>query len=143
MTRFRADTILFVDDDRTLLLGAKSALQSIGYTVHTATDGEQALAVYEAHRREIDIVVSDVVMPNMDGRELYEAIRSNNQTVRFVFSTGHGVLAAEILGGLDSDVPLLSKPWTLGQLTRAVAEAMNTATAGCPPQAAVGSVEIC
>ena len=129
MTSPASETILFVGNDETLLAGATIALEALGYTVYSAHDGETALELYEAHRGEIDVIVSDVLMPRMDGRELYHAVRRNDRTTRFVFSTGHGVLAAEIVGGLDSDVSLLAKPWTLGQLTRAIAGAVHTARA--------------
>ena len=120
--------ILFVEDDDTLRMGAVSALETLGYSVLAAPNGEAALELYRVHRADIDVIVSDVLMPKMDGRGLYDAVRQYDTTVRFVFSTGQGVRAAEVLGVLGSEVPLLAKPWTLGALTRAIGRAVNTAS---------------
>lgn len=121
-------TILVVDDDEALLEVMATVLEASGYSVLSAHDGVSALEMYESHAGDIDVVVSDVAMPRMNGRQLYDTLVPKDSTTRFVFSTGDRVLAAEILGELGSEVPLLSKPWTIGQLTRAIAEAMRNAS---------------
>jgi DNA-binding response OmpR family regulator len=122
-------TILFVEDDDTLRAGVVSALGALGYDVLAAPDGEVALDLFRTHRSEIDVIVSDVLMPKLDGRGLYDAVREESTTVRFVFSTGQGARAAEVLGALGSDVPLLAKPWTLGELMRAIGRALSPVAA--------------
>jgi len=121
-------TILFVDDDATLCEAVVSTLETGGYRVLAASDGQAALELYRAHRSEIDVIVSDVLMAKLDGRGLYDAVRQQDPTVPFVFSTGEGVRAAALLETLDADVPILAKPWTLGAFMRAIGTTTKSAT---------------
>jgi len=122
-----AGAILFVDDDATLREAVVSTLETGGYRVWAASDGQAALELYRAHRSEIDVIVSDVLMPKLDGRGLYDAVRQQDPTVRFVFSTGEGVRAAALLETLEADVPILAKPWTLGAFMRAIGTSTQSA----------------
>jgi two-component system cell cycle sensor histidine kinase/response regulator CckA len=71
-----SQTILFVDDEELLLTMAQMILSSYGYTVLTASSGQKALELFTQHRKKIDLIITDLVMPNMSGRELTEKIRS-------------------------------------------------------------------
>lgn len=83
------NTILVVDDEKELCMMIKDVLESDGYSVMLANDGNEALKVYARNKDEIDIVISDLGMPNMDGRQLLAALRSQQSAVKFIFMTGY------------------------------------------------------
>jgi PAS domain S-box-containing protein len=123
-------TILIAEDEESLRWAAERVLKRFGYTVLLAADGEEALAVFRAHKESIELVISDVGMPKMDGVELYREIRRESAEVKFLFSSGR--VRGEITGassGLEQ-VPCLSKPWTLAELVERVREALSEE--GCP-----------
>ncbi len=69
------ETILMVEDQAEVLDAGQAMLEGLGYRVMTAANGEEAVEVYRAHRAEIDLVLTDMVMPKMGGHALYEALR--------------------------------------------------------------------
>ena len=83
--------ILLVDDEEISLLFAQEMLRKSGYTVDTAVNGEEALALYKVDGANIDLVLSDIIMPKMNGIELAAALREINPEVRIIFMTGHSL----------------------------------------------------
>jgi CheY-like chemotaxis protein len=123
-----AETVLLVDDEPAICRATRRLLESYGYTVVEAKDGEEGLREYRAHQREIGLVLSDVVMPEMDGRALYDAVRATGSAVPFLFMSGY---TAPPEGGegplIDPDLPLLHKPWTAGDLLHRVRAVLDAA----------------
>jgi CheY-like chemotaxis protein len=119
-----AEAVLLVDDMEPMRRAAQRVLTRLGYTVLLATSGEEGLAVFRANPGGIALVVTDVVMPGLDGEGLYRAIRSEGSLVPFVFMSGYP--ASEISGGrpLDPSVPFLRKPFTPDALAHCVGEAL-------------------
>jgi len=131
-----AGTILLAEDERAVRRVAEHALELAGYVVLTAENGREALEILRARGREIDLVVTDVIMPVMGGRELYAEARAAGFTdVTFLFTSGY-----TSPGGADRDFHLtpdmhfLRKPWTLNELLDQVA-ALMLAQRVNPPQA--------
>ncbi len=118
-------TILLVEDEDAVRSFASRALQSRGYTVLTAETGERALAIVEERGGEIDLVLSDVVMPEMDGPTLLKEMRKRGHTTRVVFISGYAEDAFEKNLEGATDFAFLPKPFTLKQLAEAVKQAMN------------------
>jgi PAS domain S-box-containing protein len=118
------ETILVVEDEASLLRIAKRVLEKHGYRVLTAADGQEALEVYRANRDRIDLVITDVVMPRLGGRELAEALRSEGGRGRVLLTSGY---AERELGAAPPEpgVPLLTKPWSIPELLRLVREALE------------------
>jgi len=116
----RGETILLVDDDATILSTGKDVLESLGYKVLTAADGLEAVAVYAAHQGEIDLLILDVVMPNMGGMETLERIRQQNPGVKALFTTGYDRNNA--LARVDHIRPemIISKPFSVSILSQAM-----------------------
>ena len=83
--------ILLVDDEEISLLFAQEMLRKSGYIVDTAVNGEEALALYKVDGANIDLVLSDIIMPKMNGIELAAALREINPEVRIIFMTGHSL----------------------------------------------------
>ncbi|GIV81559.1 MAG: hypothetical protein KatS3mg051_0913 [Anaerolineae bacterium] len=88
----RKPTILVVEDDLHLLEGIREILEINGYEVWTATNGEAGLSELQTHRRPPDLIVSDIMMPRMDGYDFFEAVRAEAAWVHipFIFLTAKG-----------------------------------------------------
>jgi PAS domain S-box-containing protein len=83
------ETVLLVDDDQTVLNITQELLESYGYTVLTAVDGVEALEVFAEHRDEIRMVISDMIMPRMNGRAAIERIRQQKQDLPIILMSGY------------------------------------------------------
>lgn len=81
--------VMVVDDEKDLVSTLKEILETEGYSVITAGDGLQAIALYEQEKEHLGIIISDLGMPNMDGRELMRELVARNADIRFVFMTGY------------------------------------------------------
>lgn len=82
------ECILVVDDEESFRQIYEHGLTDLGYRVYAAEDGETAFALYEKKRSEIDLVISDLMMPKVNGEELYRKLRTLNPAVKFVLVTG-------------------------------------------------------
>ena len=123
-----AETILVVDDEPAICRAARRLLESYGYTVVEARDGVEGFRMYRAHAGEIALVLSDVVMPEMDGRALYDAVRTMGSAVPFLFMSGYTAAPEGSEGPLiDPDLPLLHKPWTAAELLHRVRAVLDAA----------------
>jgi two-component system, cell cycle sensor histidine kinase and response regulator CckA len=117
-------TILLVEDEDAVRSFASRALASRGYTVLEAESGERALELVE-EGNTIDLVLSDVVMPEMDGPTLLKELRRRGIATKVVFISGYAEDAfARNLEG-QADFAFLPKPFSLKQLAEAVKEAMD------------------
>jgi CheY-like chemotaxis protein len=114
-------TILLAEDDDAVRAIARATLERAGYRVLAASDGLRALALLDEHPEEIDLLLTDVIMPNMNGRELAERLSALRPGVPVLFVSGYtdNVLADQ--GIPQSETALLDKPFTPASLTAAVA----------------------
>jgi two-component system cell cycle sensor histidine kinase/response regulator CckA len=118
-------TILLVEDEEGLRALNARGLRSRGYTVVEAENGVEAMEVLEEQSGGIDLVVSDVVMPEMDGPTLLKAMREKNPDIRFIFVSGYAEDAFEKSLPEGQQFDFLPKPFTLSQLVAAVKETMT------------------
>jgi two-component system cell cycle sensor histidine kinase/response regulator CckA len=119
-------TILLVEDEDAVRAFASRALASRGYTVVEASSGEQAIEIVESRKGAFDLVLSDVVMPEMDGPTLLKELRRRGVGTKIIFISGYAKDAfAKNLEG-HSDFDFLPKPFSLKQLAAAVKSAMKT-----------------
>jgi DNA-binding NtrC family response regulator len=116
MTRvFRESaTILIVDDDPTMLWVTAEILNRSGYTVLTAREGSAGLKAFEEAQNTIQLVISDVVMPGMNGPQLVRSIKSRSPSTAALLMSGTPAIASE------AGEMLISKPFTLEGLVRQV-----------------------
>jgi PAS domain S-box-containing protein len=119
------ETILLVEDDATLRRTAKRVLEKFGYTVVTATDGLDALAVIQTRPTPADLIISDVVMPHASGPQLLSALRDAGASPRMLFTSGYAARDVHERSMLDHGVPFLPKPWTIAELLRKVREVLD------------------
>jgi CheY-like chemotaxis protein len=103
---------------------ARRTLEAAGYRVLDAADGAEGLALFRAHAADIQLVVSDIVMPRMGGPELYQAVRRESP-VPFMLMTGYADLEIQSRVALDPPLPVIHKPWTGEDLLRRVRDALE------------------
>lgn len=116
-----SQTVLLVDDEDLLLAMGQTILSAFGYRVLIANSGARALEVLDAGATKVDLVVTDMVMPNMSGRELIEQIRRRDPSMRILTTSGYVRPAPN-----DSEV-YLQKPFTSQELVRKVRQALSKA----------------
>jgi len=122
-----SETILLVEDEDSVRELAQRILQSRGYTVLSAQHGGDALQIASVADQRIDLVVTDVVMPGMTGRELVDALRAQRPGVRVLYMSGYTDDDIVRRGLLTANVAFLQKPFTgksLGRRVRSVLDAM-------------------
>ena len=119
-------TILLVEDEDMVRRLAKDILVKSGYEVLEASSGKEALSVSERHDGPIHLMVTDVVMPKMSGRELAERIKTSRPEMHVLYMSGYTDDAIVHHGVLDPGIAFLEKPFTPETLARKVQEAMAT-----------------
>ncbi|MEW6631741.1 MAG: cell cycle histidine kinase CckA [Pseudomonadota bacterium] len=119
-------TVLLVEDEDAVRMGGVRALTSRGYTVHEASSGVEALEVFEALGGKVDIVVSDVVMPEMDGPTLLGELRKRQPDIKFVFVSGYAEDAFARNLPADAHFGFLPKPFSLKQLATIVKDVLES-----------------
>ncbi len=115
-------TILFVEDEASVRLIAAKTLRKRGYKVIEAEDGEEAYEILEEGEHKFDLMISDVVMPGMDGPALLKKGRALLGEARIVFISGYAEEEFSDLLSEEPDVTFLPKPFTLAQLAEKVKE---------------------
>jgi hypothetical protein len=121
------ELVLIVEDEDMVRRAGRRILEKNGYRVLLAGDGEEALTILRDRAAEIALVVSDVVMPRMGGRELYEQARAEGITTPFLFTSGYTDRIASEAAALDPTIPVLPKPWTWHELSGSVRTAIDEA----------------
>ena len=119
------ETVLFVDDERTIIEVMEETLETLGYRVLTADNGEEAIRLYREGKEEIDLVILDVIMPGMGGMETFEAMKAINNEVKVIFSSGYSVdhIAREIMDrGCRA---FIQKPFNIETISRKVREVLQ------------------
>jgi PAS domain S-box-containing protein len=120
------ETVLLVEDEEMVRDMAKEILQESGYQVLEAKHGHEALSVAEQHHGPIHLMLSDVVMPQMSGRELAEQLTPLRREMKVLYMSGYTDDAIVHHGVLDEGVAFIEKPFTPGALARKLREVLNT-----------------
>ena len=119
------ETVLVVEDEEEVRKLAVRILQKQGYKILEASQGNEALFICEQHEEPIHLLVTDVVMPGMSGRELSEHLISLHLETKILYMSGHTNSAIVHHGVLESGVNLLQKPFTPEALARKVREVLD------------------
>ncbi len=125
MRRGHGETILVVDDEQIVREITKVTLEDNGYRVLTANDGVEAVALYARQGESIDLVLTDVVMPRLDGVSAIRAIQLLNPDVKVIASSGLNTEEKRAGAGTLHGVPLLEKPFTATMLLQKLGEVLG------------------
>jgi len=117
-------TVLLVEDEDAVRLFSARALRNKGYKVLEARSGEAALEIVNEHMKDIDLVISDVVMPRMDGPTLIKELRTRRPDIRVIFISGYAEDAFRKRVDAGEEAHFLMKPFTLKQLAAKVKEVL-------------------
>ncbi len=126
-----SETVLVAEDEDVVRRLASGILEGQGYRVLEAQDGRTAISTAERHQGVIHLLLTDMVMPGMSGRELAVYLRAARPGIRIVYMSGYAEEAVSKQGKIDPDGIFLSKPFTPGDLARAVRAALDR-PAGVP-----------
>lgn len=108
--------ILLVDDEEVMCDMGSNVLRALGYRVSTCMSGKNAIEHYKKFSGEIDLVITDMAMPEMSGRELYYNLRTVNPAVRVLFSSGYRIEEIEDEIAISANVGFLQKPFGIREL---------------------------
>ena len=124
------ETVLLVEDEADIRDFVGEVLQGRGYTVLEAQDGEDALRVVEQHREPLDLVLTDVVMPKLGGRDLVTRLTARHPRLSVLYMSGYTDDTLGERGVLERGASLLHKPFTSEQLVSKVRRVLDGAARG-------------
>ena len=117
--------VLLAEDDEPTRLFGREVLEQFGYSVIEAVDGENALEKFREQSGRINLVILDVIMPKMNGRAVYEAIRRIDPNMRTLFCSGYTKDVVVSQGGLGEEMNYLPKPFTPKELLMKIHEVLD------------------
>ena len=119
-----SETVLLVEDEELVLNLGRNILKRLGYKVLPATNGGEALLRAEKFEDRIDLLITDVVMPEMNGKELATRLKAIRPEMKTLFTSGYAESIDFYQGVVDSGLHFLSKPYTPSGLAIAVRKAL-------------------
>jgi two-component system, cell cycle sensor histidine kinase and response regulator CckA len=120
------ETILLVDDEKIVAQGCRQVIEALGSEVFVALGGEEAIKIYKERQEKIDLVVLDMIMPNMSGSETYDRLKEINPEIKVLLSSGYSIRgqATDILNrGCNG---FIQKPFNMEQLSHKIREVLDT-----------------
>jgi len=122
-----SETILVAEDESTVRNVIKRSLSDAGYRVIEAVDGEQALAIASSSTEQIDLVITDVIMPRMGGKELNARLEELNPELKVLFISGYTDNAIVHQGILDEGIEFIQKPFQPSDLLKKIRAMLDRA----------------
>ena len=119
------ETVLLVEDDEMVGEMTRAMLERIGYTVQAVSTPEAALAFFEGDGQPVDLLMTDVVMPVMNGKQLRDRIAAIRPDIRTLFMSGYTANVIVQHGVLDEGVHFIQKPFSMNHLARMVRKALT------------------
>ena len=115
-----SETILIVDDEEMILNTGKSLLKKLGYEVLTANGGREAIEIYNRHQSSIRLIILDVIMPFLNGIEVFNEIKTISPEIKVLFSSGYGIDDEQIGILINQGKNFIQKPFSLHKLSTTV-----------------------
>ena len=119
------ETLLLVDDEDMILDVGEGMLKEMGYNVFLAEGGKEAIEVYRKHKNHINLVILDMIMPDIGGSDVYDRLKEINPDIKVLLSTGYSIdgQATEILErGCDG---FIQKPFNMKELSEKIREILD------------------
>ncbi|MBI5844743.1 MAG: response regulator [Deltaproteobacteria bacterium] len=123
--RGRGETLLLVEDETAILNMAKRILASQGYSVLATGSPDEALELARAHSGEIRLLITDVVMPEMNGKDLADEVKTYYPEIKVLFMSGYTADVIAVRGVLDNGVNFIQKPFSMQNLLQKVRAALD------------------
>ena len=120
-----SETILLVDDERAIINPTKLVLEHLGYRVHAAYSGNEALDIYRGGKETIDLVILDMIMPGMGGAETFYKLRNMDPEVKVVLSSGYSIGKDAIAIMNSGGKAFIQKPFKFDQLSIKLREVLE------------------
>ncbi len=119
------ETILIVEDEASILKLTQTILEKLGYTVLAASTPGRAKVLLEEHTGHIQLLITDVVMPETNGRDLAESLKAQYPMLKVLFMSGYTASAIAHRGVLNSGVNFIQKPFSIHALAVKVREVLD------------------
>ena len=119
------ETILLVDDEECVMDIVRDILVTLGYTVLTANNGQCALDIYSRSKKEIDLVIFDMIMPEMCGEELFDALKTSNPAVKAILTSGYSANGQSDRILHRGCAAFIQKPFDISDISRKVREILD------------------
>ena len=119
------ETILLAEDNEDLAASAREALESRGYSVLWARNGEEAVTLFELNRDRVALLVFDVVMPKLNGPDAFLKIRALRKNVPVLFTSGHSFETSGLSSLVEIGTELLQKPYGMNALLQKIRELLD------------------
>ncbi|MBN2332990.1 MAG: PAS domain S-box protein [Deltaproteobacteria bacterium] len=120
-----SETVFLVEDDEMVREVTEISLRELGYTVVSAAGPEEAIAVFAKEQDTVDLLITDVVMPKMNGKVLYERLKSVRPDLKVLYMSGYTANIIVNHGVLDKGVQFISKPFNIRELSKKVHESLK------------------
>jgi signal transduction histidine kinase/ActR/RegA family two-component response regulator len=114
------ETVLIIDDEPDILAIGREMLEVLGYVVHAAGSGEEALRLYAQHKERIDLVILDMIMPEMNGEMVYRRLSEINPLVRVLIASGYSPVGPARNLLTQKSCGFIQKPFKIQQLSQAI-----------------------
>jgi CheY-like chemotaxis protein len=121
------ETVLLVEDDASVRVMTFNMLRHMGYDVLQACSGQEALAMVVQYNGTVDLLLTDVVMPGMNGRELAEQLKKHRPETAVLFTSGYAEDVIVHHGIVDQDLNFIPKPFTMHSLGIKLREVLDAA----------------
>jgi two-component system cell cycle sensor histidine kinase/response regulator CckA len=118
-------TVLVAEDEPQVREMVVRALEKSGYSMLSAEDGREAVALFEKYGQDIDLVVLDMVMPHMGGQECYRQLKALNPEIQIMIMTGYTSDASAEAFFREGNIQVIKKPFELKNFTKAVQQAIS------------------
>lgn len=121
----RGETVLIAEDEETVLMVAKRVLEKLGYKTLAARRPNEAIAIAESHTGDIHLLLTDVVMPQMNGKELAQRLKALRPGLKVLFMSGYTADAIALHGIIEEGVEFIQKPLTSAELGKKIRKMMT------------------
>ncbi|MFH1968995.1 MAG: ATP-binding protein [Verrucomicrobiota bacterium] len=120
------ETIMVIDDETNIVTMVSQILTELGYHIISATNGREALSLSDQHAQTIDMVLADIIMPELNGPDLVRMLRQKRPTLKALYMSGYANNAAAQIGMLKPNTAFLQKPFSSETLTHCIRKVLDT-----------------